>query len=131
MLEVTDVTTTLDADPLAVEAALKQVDQAAVLDEVKTTLTWEVWDRKAPINGVPAEEVLKRNDIPVGGEVYLLKEGDSVVYFQPHLPEADGLQPIPAKDVQTIAEAHLKQVAQAAADALTMQRVSELLKLRR
>lgn len=75
-----------------------------------------LWDKESPINGVPAEEVLAaREDIPEGGEVYLIRERESgrVHFFQPHVAEAEGLEKITKKNWHGNAKKHLDQVIDA------------------
>lgn len=81
----------------AAAALLVGFDQAELAAGVRATLTTAVWDREAPINGVPAEEVLAHRDDVADGDVALvLDAAGTVVYFQPHLPGAPGHQPIVA-----------------------------------
>ena len=55
----------------------------------------ELWDRVTPINGVSAEIVLSRPDVPDVGYIYLVKDSSGkVIIFQPHLPGAEGYIPM-------------------------------------
>ena len=110
-----------------IAAALAQVGQSAILAEVNAELSWEVWDRKTPINGVPAEEVLKRFDIPLIGEIYLIKASGQVLYFQPHDPVASGLVAITKDGLKMTADRHVAKIAEGMADNETMRRVISLL----
>lgn len=95
-----------------IDTALASVDQDAIYDEERAKLTIEVWNKQSPINGVPAATVLaNRKDIPEGGEVYLLKEGDKILYFQPHAPGVGGMMPMTADNVLTYANQHADEVA--------------------
>lgn len=99
-----------------VDAALAQIDQVKVLADTCTSLSWETWDRKTPINGVPAEDVLRiREDIPPTGEVYLIKSGGMALYFQPHMPEAAGFQPIIKVKLKETADGHVAKIAEGVA----------------
>lgn len=94
-----------------IDSALVSVDQDALYDEERAKISIEIWDRKSPINGIPAETILsRRKDIPANGEIYLLKEGSHVIYFQPHAPEG-GMKPMTAEDVMVYAEKHAEDVA--------------------
>ena len=95
-----------------VDDALAEIDQDKEFDEERAKYKVEVWDRKSPINGVPAEDVLnKRNDIPKNSQVYLIKdaETDKVLMFQPHKPEVQGLQAV--EDGNTEGNNHCDKIA--------------------
>ena len=56
-----------------VSAALAKRDINAYKEKHKQRYRIEIWDKKSPINGVPAEKIFaSRADIPEGGEVYLI-----------------------------------------------------------
>lgn len=88
-------TTRSKIDLPAVKAALKGIDQEAVLKETQSEWSCVEWDRESPINGNPAAKILfSRPDIPAVGLIYLIKEGDNVVYFQPVVPRVNGRVPM-------------------------------------
>lgn len=66
----------------------------------------EIWDKKCPINGVAAEVMLGRFDVPKGGEIYIIRDVDShkydpvgdVIRFQPHAPGLPGAVPMTLGD---------------------------------
>lgn len=80
-----------------VDSALAGIDQDALYDQVRATWTTEVWDRKSPINGVPAQYFLDRDDVDENddNDILLLKQNGQVVGFQPHEPDVPGLARIP------------------------------------
>lgn len=85
-----------DATDAELNRALAAIDQDAVYDEERPTWTVEVWDRQSPVNDVAASHFLERGDVPDSGDVYLVKQGERVVVFQPHDPETQGIAAIPA-----------------------------------
>jgi hypothetical protein len=66
----------------------------------------EIWDRKCSINGVNADVMLGRFDIPKDGEIYIIRDMDShkydskgdVIRFQPHAPGLPGAVPMTLGD---------------------------------
>ncbi|MDI3341838.1 MAG: hypothetical protein QJR03_15030 [Sphaerobacter sp.] len=104
-------------------AALDGIDQGAILAEEQQALTWELWDKQSPINGVPAEQLLARDDVPPGGAIYLIREKatGNVLYFQPHLPGAAGIVAMDEATASTEAGSHVQAVAQTRADQRVLQ----------
>ncbi|MBC7334878.1 MAG: hypothetical protein H5U01_01220 [Clostridia bacterium] len=114
-----------------VEAALAKRDVAARVAAKKSQkYRIEIWDRKSPINGVPAEQILaSRTDIPPGGEVYLIYIDGKLVYFQPHPPGEAGMQAMTRDEALQIADAHVTELASAQVEAeITEEVLAELLR---
>lgn len=95
-----------------IDNALATINQDAEFDAERAKLTVEVWDKQSPINGVSAATVLeRRKDIPENGEVYLIKEGERILYFQPHAPGVGGMMPMTTDNVLSYANQHADEVA--------------------
>jgi hypothetical protein len=104
----------IPADKLTnAQDALATIDQELIQTEEEDKLIHEVWDKTSPINGVPAEVMLKRQDVDKTAEIYLIKDKATgrVIYFQPHEPNVGGLKRMTATDVLTIADNHRINVA--------------------
>ena len=110
-----------------VEIALSQIDQQAVFNQERARFKVEVWDKVTPINGVPAEKIIAREDVPNDGEIYLLYVDDQLRFFQPHNPFQAGLVPMTRDNVLQIANQHADQLAWQAADEKTFEMVLEKL----
>lgn len=110
-----------------VEGVLASIDQDAMFDAERANWTTEVWDRTSPINGVPAEHFLARPDM-TDGEVFLVKQGDQVVFFQPHDPDAEGLVPMAQGAARPRAEAHAEDMAAGRTAAAVLAQVREQLR---
>jgi hypothetical protein len=63
-------------------------DYPALREAERVNYRIELYDKASPINGVPAEIILK--DAPAGGEVYLIYMHNRLVYLQTHDPEEIG-----------------------------------------
>lgn len=72
--------------------ALAKID--AVIAEKELEASWELWDKISPVNGVSAQTILARGDVPADGAVYLIRKGERVVWFQPHEPHVPGRVPM-------------------------------------
>lgn len=73
-------------------------------------LTYEVWDKRSPINGVAAEKFIARNDVDPRGEIYLIKENGNILFFQPHAPFEPGFVLMTPETVHDYAKAHIEQI---------------------
>lgn len=105
-----------------VEIAFNAIDQTALYNTIRNTLSVEEWDKTSSINGTPAETVLANIQLPQGGKAYLIKKDGQVVYFQYHKPHVEGYQAI------TDAIAEGTQHADEIATQHTIQGVMEVIK---
>ena len=110
-----------------IETVLSQVDQQAVFEQERARIRVEVWDKLTPINGIPAEKIIAREDVPNDGEIYLLYVDDQLRFFQPHNPFQAGLVPMTRDNVLQIANQHADQLAWQAADEKIFEMVLEKL----
>lgn len=97
-------------DPAKVALKLADADHTEQYEASHEAVVWKVWDRKSPINGVPAKEVLAR--YPYAKEVYLLQIDGNTVVFQPHAPHVPGLVPLKHSNVEEIAQEHAAEVVE-------------------
>lgn len=105
---------------------LASVDREAIKSELRARYRIEVWDRKSPINGVPAEVILAtRTDIPPGGLAYLIIRDGRVLYFQPHDPFEPGLVKLTESNVQEVAARHVEAIVEQEVDQVVIQRAIE------
>lgn len=103
--------TGLDVSDGDVAMATFDIDLDAHRAQVADTVRWEVWDKKTPINGVPADAIIRnRNDIADADQVYLVLVDDTVTYIQPFVPGVEGITHMTADDVPGIADAHVVEI---------------------
>jgi hypothetical protein len=110
-----------------IEEVLSTIDQNAIFNEQRKRFRIEVWDRQSPINGVPAEKIIARDDVPDKGEVYLIYVDGALRFLQPHDPFQAGIVPLTPENVMTIANQHVDQLAWQAADEKVFEQVLEKL----
>ena len=99
-----------------IDTALSQVDQQAVFTQERNRFRIEIWDKVTPINGVPAEKIIARDDVPDDGEVYLIYVDGQLRFLQPHDPFQAGIVPMTKDTVEQIANQHIDQLAWQVAD---------------
>jgi len=110
-----------------IDAALAQVDQQAIFNQERSRFRVEVWDKVTPINGMPAEKIVAREDVPDDGEIYLLYVDGVLRFLQPHNPFEAGIVPMTAENVMQVANQHVDQLAWQAADEKIFELVLEKL----
>jgi hypothetical protein len=111
--------------PEEVKVLLDRIDQAATLDQQKTRITYEIWDKVSDINGVPAETILARDDFPQGGEAYLLYLDGVLRYLQPHDPTQSGYVAMDLTLANTRAAEHKDNLAVEITDSIVLNEVME------
>ncbi|EID42845.1 hypothetical protein [Parageobacillus thermoglucosidasius] len=111
-----------------IDAVLSQIDQQAILNEIiQNRFRIEVWDKQSPINGVPAEKIIARDDVLDDGEVYLVYVDGNLIYLQPHDPFQAGIVAMTSENVMEIAQRHVEQIATQYADEQVFEMVLEQL----
>lgn len=111
-----------------IDAALSQIDQQAILNDIiQSRFRIEIWDKQSPINGVPAEKIIARDDVPDDGEIYLVYVDGNLQYLQPHDPFQAGIVAMTSENVMDIAQRHVEQIATQIADEQVFEMVLEQL----
>lgn len=77
-------------DGVTLEMAVANFDADKARAEIGDVVVGEIWDRKSPINGVSAEDVMEIHEIGETGSVFIVREGDQVIQLQPHDPDEPG-----------------------------------------
>jgi len=106
---------------------LNKVDQDDLLNKEKQKYSFEVWDEESSINGVSAERILARDDIPTNKNRAILKiykEG-MLLMFQPTNPYSGGKAHINIEDADAVANKQIVQIATDAAYAVIMDAVKD------
>ena len=69
-----------------------KIDQAAIFKKHRARYASKVWDERSPINGVPAEQILARHDIPTdpNRKILLIYVDGRLARIQPHDPDESG-----------------------------------------
>lgn len=108
-----------------IDAAMAQVDQAAMIAAERAKYTIQVWDKETPINGVDPSTVIEAHKIPEHGTAYMICEDGRIIYFQARSP-IDGQVITPANAV-TIANQHLDEFATARASVAIIEAIIDML----
>ncbi len=110
----------------SIQLELGKIDQNIIQLEEENKLTYEIWDKVSPVNGVPAEKLLSRSDVDVNSEIYLIKDANTgkVLYFQPHAPGEIGFVRMKTKaEAESAAKKHRFLLAEARANARIIKEV--------
>lgn len=101
-----------DVDLAKVALKSLQTDFDSVYEEHRQSVGWELWDKRSPINDVPAETVLSRPEYASAESIYLLRINGRVTFFQPHLPYAEGSQTMDAEAAEWVAAVHAEELVE-------------------
>lgn len=120
----------LDATSSEIDAALVTVDQDAIHNTHLSAWSTEIWDRVSPINGVPAQHFLDREDVDENGtdDIYLLLKDGVVVGFQPHDPDKPGHVRIAKGKGKAFADKHADKIASDNTDVEIIQKIRKYIK---
>lgn len=77
-------------DDAVLDAVFFSLDEEAAVQVASSRVTWEWWDGESPVNGVPAEQVRERFDVL--DRAYMVYVDGALTYFQPHVPNMQGLE---------------------------------------
>lgn len=115
-----------DATDAEIDQALAQVNQDALFDEERSIWEVELWDRRSPINEVPAKVLLRRRPSLFEGseDIYLLRRNGRVAMVQPHDPFTGGRRPIAGAEALTAAEQLADRIASERANHRAVQAVA-------
>lgn len=87
-------------------------DDSEARETAKSSFRIEKWDKQTPINGVSAEVVLEGRDELQDGVVYLIYQGNSVLYIQPWAPGLEGTEWLTDENWKEYADKHLDAVVE-------------------
>lgn len=65
-------------------------------------MTYVIWDKTSPINGVSAKRIMEIKGFSASDEIYLLQDGDTT-----HVIESQSTTPFPADTIEESAQLHL------------------------
>jgi hypothetical protein len=110
-----------------VTSALGSIDQNAIVAQQRARVTYSVWDGVSPINGVAAETILARPDVPPGGKIYLLYVDGTLRFLQPFNPFQAGIVALTDETVNQVAEQHADSVARDMATQVVLEQLVQAL----
>lgn len=72
-----------------IEDLINKQDREQIENEQKSRFSYEIWDKKSPIKGIPATKIKSsiNHDFK---QVYLIYIDNKLVYFQDHKPNESG-----------------------------------------
>lgn len=85
-----------------VEKIISAYDRDNLAKIQKARLRYEIWDKKSPINGVPADKIIKSRGYSISN-AYMIFIDDNLVYFQDHNPNKTGYEKMTKKEAEKLA----------------------------
>lgn len=71
------------------------------IKKTKNQFKLEIWDKKSPINGVNAKDILSKKKYDID-QVYLIYINNKLVYLQDHNPNESGFVKMTKNDIEII-----------------------------
>jgi len=109
--------------PSEVKNILNTIDVDSIYNEIRSKYTYKIWDKRSPINGVPASRILGRGDFINADVVYLVYRDGVLMYVQPTNPFEAGHKPISKDEVDSIANKHIDMIAESEAFNIVVEKV--------
>ncbi len=123
-----------NAERAEIDSAVAKIDQDALLKKHRVRYTSKIWDEVTPINGVPAEQILARHDIPkdTNRRILLIYVDGRLSRIQPHDPDESGFVALTEADCdesnpESKVSKHLNDLAQMDADREAMETALSLI----
>lgn len=92
-----------DIDIKTIDKLISRFNRDEVTKAQETRFRYEIWDKKSPINNVPAEDIINKKKYKIVS-AYLIYIDEQLVYFQDHNPNEEGYVSMTKKEAEKIAQ---------------------------
>ncbi len=92
-----------DIDIKTIDKLISKFNRDKVTKAQETRFRYEIWDKKSPINNVPAEDIINKRKYKIVS-AYLIYIDEQLVYFQDHNPNEEGYVSMTKKEAEKIAQ---------------------------
>lgn len=72
-----------------INSIIENEDRDKIAKTQKNRFRYEIWDKKTPINGIDAKDIIKSREYTID-KAYIIYIDESLVYFQDHNPNESG-----------------------------------------
>lgn len=99
-------------------------------DSIKNTqinrFRYEIWDKKSPINGIDAKEIIKSREYTID-KAYIIYIDENLVYFQDHNPNESGYIKMNKTQATKLAEEFINKKIEENIDNIIAEKVIQII----
>ncbi len=97
-----------EIDIKTIDKLISRFDRDSISETQAKRLRYEIWDKKSPINDIPAEDIINSRSYKIVS-AYLIYVDEQLVYFQDHNPNEEGYVSMTKKEAEQIAQNFIKE----------------------
>lgn len=97
-----------EIDIKTIDKLISRFDRDSISETQAKRFRYEIWDKKSPINNVPAEDIINSRSYKIVS-AYLIYVDEQLVYFQDHNPSEEGYVSMTKKEAEQIAQDFIKE----------------------
>lgn len=103
---------------------INEQDRESILKVQTDRMRYEIWDKKSPINGITAKEIIKSRNYKID-KAYLIYIDNNLIYFQDHNPNESGYVKMNKKEAEKLAVDFISKKSEEMTDNIIVGKVIE------
>lgn len=103
---------------------INEQDRESILKVQTDRMRYEIWDKKSPINGITAKEIIKSRNYKID-KAYLIYIDNNLIYFQDHNPNESGYVKMNKKKAEKLAIDFINKKSEEMTDNIIVGKVIE------
>ena len=103
---------------------INEQDRESILNVQTDSMRYEIWDKKSPINGITAKEIIKSRNYKID-KAYLIYIDNNLIYFQDHNPNESGYVKMNKKEAEKLAIDFINKKSEEMTDNIIVGKVIE------
>ena len=103
---------------------INEQDRESILKVQTDRMRYEIWDKKSPINGITAKEIIKSRNYKID-KAYLIYIDNNLIYFQDHNPNKSGYVKMNKKEAEKLAVDFINKKSEEMTDNIIVGKVIE------
>lgn len=103
---------------------INEQDRESILKVQTDRMRYEIWDKKSPINGITAKEIIKSRNYKID-KAYLIYIDNNLIYFQDHNPNESGYVKMNKKEAKKLAIDFINKKSEEMTDNIIVGKVIE------
>ena len=107
-----------------IKKLLKKEEREKIAEIQRARFSYEIWDKKSPINNVPAKDIIESRNYDIG-QAYLIYIDGKIIYFQDHNPNKNGYIKMTKKEAIEIAESLIDKKIEESVDRIILENIKK------